>query len=386
MNVVIIGAGVAGLGIGWKLARAGASVTVLERAQVGNGATAASGGMIAAAVELGRAQTPEAVLARQASALWPAFKDTLEAESKIEIGYRRNGAMVVRMRSDTGAAEPVLSGVFELLDADEARILEPLLGDGVAGAVLAPQEGEVDSQALCRALAVAFVRAGGAVLSNETAVRFEYDGTRITGVATPFAVHRADAYVIAMGAWSARIEGLPREVVPPVVPVKGEMAVLTPPPGAPLPSHVVWGNGIYAVPRRDRLLIGATMELAGFDTNVTQTALRWLYRQSTTMMPELKSWRLTGHWAGLRPCAPDRLPLLGETAIPGLYVASGQFRNGILFAPAIAEGLSRLILERTPLDAAFDPRRFATTVPELSLAETPHREARDEAGAWRTGS
>ena len=337
MKVVVIGGGVAGLGIGWKLARAGASVTVLERSQVGNGATTASGGMIAAAAELGGAGSPEVALARTADALWPAFKDDLEKESKVEIGYRRNGALLVRMHIEAESAHRALSGVTETLDASEARALEPLLGEDIDGAVLAPQEAEVDSQALCRALAVAFVRAGGQVLSNETAVRFEFDGRRVTGIATPFGVHRADAFVLAMGAWSSRIEGLPREAVPPITPVKGEIVVLAPPSGSAIPNHVIWGNGIYAVPRGGRLLVGATMELAGFDTILTQAALQWLYRQSTGLMPGLASWRLAEHWAGLRPASPDGLPLLGQTAVEGLYVASGQFRNGILFAPAVAE-------------------------------------------------
>jgi glycine oxidase len=386
MKVVVIGAGVAGLGIGWRLAQGGASVTVLERAQVGNGATSASGGMIAAAAEELDNNRPDGGLSRLATRLWPSFKAALEKESQVDIGYRRNGALMIKMRGEMrGTAIPNM-GVSEVLDDAEARLLEPLLGPNVTGAVLAGEEAEVDSQALCRALAVAFVRAGGEVRSNETAVRFEIQGNRVTGVATPFGVHHADAFVIAMGAWSSRIEGLPRDAMPKIVPVKGEMAVLVPPPGASLPGHVVWGNGIYAVPRRGRLLIGATMEKSGFDTAVTQAALRWLYRQSTGLMPGLKDWRLTEHWAGLRPCSPDHLPLLGPAAIDGLYVASGQFRNGILFAPAVAEVLSRLILERTAVDPAFDPRRFQGEMPDVAVAETPHRDVPGEAFTWRTGS
>lgn len=381
MKVVVVGAGVAGLGIGWKLARAGASVTVLERAHIGNGATTASAGMIAAAAELGAANTPEAALARSAKALWPSFRDALQAESKIDIGYRSEGALLVRTKTDT--ADHAVPGVSEKLDAEEARLLEPLLGPDIASAVLAPDEAAVDSQALCRALAVALVRAGGEVISNETAVRFEWDGKRVTGIATPFTVHHADAFVLAMGAWSSRIAGLPSAAVPSIVPVKGEIAVLEPPLGISLPRHIVWGNGIYLVPRGRRLIVGATMEEAGFDTSLTQSALRWLYRQATELMPSLKDWRLAEHWAGLRPASADRLPLLGPAAVEGLYVASGQFRNGILFAPAVAEVLSRLILERTPVDPAFDPRRLGPSIP---VAETPHRDVSSEADTWRMGS
>lgn len=384
MKIVIIGAGVAGLGIGWRLAKAGASVTVLERAQVGNGATSASGGMVASAVEVGVAQSPETALAAKANGLWPGFAAELEAESKIAVGYRRSGALIVPMGGVETDPQHSL-GIVEHLDSGEARLFEPLLGDTIRGAILVPQEAMVDSQSMCRALAVALVRAGGQVLSNQTAVRFEMQGGRVTGVATQFAVHQADAFLITAGSWSGRFEGLPPGALPPITPVKGEMAVLAAPQGFALPEHVIWGNGIYAVPRQDKLLIGATMELAGFDTTLSQRALRWLFRQSTGLMPGLKTWRLAGHWAGLRPSTPDRLPALGKTAVDGLYVASGQFRNGILFAPAIAESVSRLILEQVPIPSAFDPRRFEAGGPGLSLVETPHRDVPDEAGIWRTG-
>lgn len=385
MKVVVIGAGVAGLGIGWRLAQAGASVTVLERAQVGNGATSASAGMIAATAELGHAHTPEAALARHASELWPGFAEDLQNQTGVDIGYRKSGALLVRLKSDIAEA---LGGVSERLEAAKVRAMEPMLSEDIAGAVFAPEDAQVDSQALCRALAVAFVRSGGKVLSNETAIRFECDGKRVTGIATPFTTHYADAFIIAAGAWSSRLEGLPPQAVPPVVPVKGEIAVLTPPTGGSLPQHVVWGAGIYLTPRRGRLLIGATVERAGFDTSLSQAALRWLYQQSCGLMPGLADWRLTEHWAGLRPGSPDGMPILGETCIQGLYIASGQYRNGILFAPAVSEGLSRLVLERTAVDAAFNPRRFSGMEPRASesVIETAHNDAVGGAGEWRTGS
>ncbi len=162
--------------------------------------------------------------------------------------------------------------------------------------------------------------------------------------------------------------------------------MLAPPAGAPTPEHVVWGNGVYLTPRRGRLLVGATMELAGFDTSLSQAALRWLHRQSAGLMPGLADWRLTEHWAGLRPGSPDGMPILGETSVQNLYVASGQYRNGILFAPAVAEVLSRLVLERIAVDPAFDPRRFGgiKSGAPVSVVETPHKDA-SGAGEWRTG-
>jgi glycine oxidase len=384
MKVVVIGAGVAGLGIGLRLAQAGASVTVLERAQVGNGATSSSAGMIAASAEYGLDNTPETDFARHASELWPSFADELQQTTGVDIGYRKSGSLLVRMKS-AGVSATTADG--EVFLAEQARKLEPMLGDNVGMASLAPQDAQVDSQALCRALAIAFIRAGGKLHANETAVRFERTVDEVTGIATPFTTHRGDAFILAAGAWSARLEGLPPEAVPPVTPVKGEIAVLTPPAGAALPQHVVWGNGIYLTPRRGRLLVGATVELAGFDTSLSQAALRWLYQQSTGLMPALADWRLTEHWAGLRPGSPDGLPILGETALEGLFVASGQFRNGILFAPAVAEVVSRLVLERVAIDPAFEPRRFDGMNPRMaeSVVETPHKNTASGAGAWRMG-
>lgn len=382
MKVVIIGAGAAGLGIGWRLAQAGAKVTVLERAQVGNGATSASGGMIATAVDIGEPGSPQATLARRAADLWPAFAAELERESRVEIGYRKSGALIVRMKGDD--VLPALGAPAEVLDAAQARAMEPGLGENIAEAIWAPDEALVDSQALCRALAVSLVRAGGEVLSNETVVRFEHDGSRVTGVRTPFTTHHADVYILAAGAWSSRLEGLPPDVVPPIAPVKGELVVLAPQESAPLPSHFIWGNGVYLIQRRGRLLVGATTELAGFDTSVSHAAASWLYRQATTLMPSLADWRQVQHWAGLRPASPDGMPILGESRLEGLYIAGGQYRNGILFAPAIAEGLSRLVMKREVELSAFNPKRFGAGAPGAAVVETPHRDA--GAGEWRTGS
>lgn len=384
MKIVIIGAGVAGLAIGWKLALGGAKVVVLERSQVGAGATLVSGGMLAAATELGLAPTPMVAFARKANALWPEFAAALQAESGIDIGYRREGALLARMQGESTLTHHALNGEAQFLSAEQARAMEPLLGETIADAVFARDEAQVDSQALCRALAVCFVQAGGEVRSTETAVRFEMQNGRVTSVVTPFTTHKADAFIVAAGAWSSRLEGLPPEAKAPIVPVKGEIIVLSPPLGVSVPDHVVWGNGIYIVPRRERLLVGATMELAGFDTSLTRTALSWLRRQAEGLMPALQDWRLSEHWAGLRPAAPDGLPLLGQSSVDGLYIASGQYRNGILFAPAVADVLSRLVLERIAVDPAFDPRRFKEAKSPLVVPETPHKESGN--GAWPTAS
>ena len=358
MKVVIIGAGVAGLATGWRMRQAGAEVTILERTQPALGATWAAAGMIAVAGEMGGAQTPEAEFGQHSSALWPGFAAELEAASGHEVGYRRSGALMVARSASEMAAFANWSGV-ERLDAAQARVKEPMLAGDTAGALWAPDEALVDSRALGLALASAFVSAGGVLNLNEAAVRFDIQGERAVALHSPFHRYEADAFILAAGAWSGAIGGVPPEALPPVKPVKGEMIAVAPEAGFALPRHVVWGNEVYLVPRGERVLIGATMADAGFDTSVTDAAADWLSARAIGLMPALATWEVVERWAGLRPGSPDGLPILGPTRIDGLFAATGQFRNGILFAPALAENMSRLVLEHAPAIAAFDPRRFS---------------------------
>jgi glycine/D-amino acid oxidase-like deaminating enzyme len=177
-------------------------------------------------------------------------------------------------------------------------------------------------------------------------------------VLTPYGRYQADAILIAAGAWSGLLGDIP------VVPVKGEVIALSPPGGAVLPGPVVWGEGVYCVPRhhlgeRGQLLVGATVQEAGFDTWPTTEARDHLRVAAQKLMPELKDWTLADHWAGLRPKSPDGLPLLGPTKTDGVFVAGGQYRNGILFAPAIAAEMADLLLGKGAVIPDFDPRRFA---------------------------
>lgn len=357
MRTIIIGAGVAGLSIGWKLAQAGVEVLVLERAQPARAATWAAAGMIAPTAETARANPDETQFARWSAELWPEFAAQVEAQSGRRIGYRRDGALIIARTADDARGLAAQSN-RKLLTAEEAKAREPLLSSEIAGALWDGEEAQVDSRALGVALTHAFVRASGTLSINEAAIRIEPKESGFW-VQTPFALHVADKVLVAAGAWSGGIE-MDEPALPPVRPVKGEVLALTPPRGALLPKQVVWGNGVYLVPREGRLLIGATMEEAGFDTVLTAKAENWLTDRAVGLMPSLASWEIDEHWAGLRPASPDGLPILGETRIKNLFVATGQFRNGILFAPAVAETVSRLLLGLpAPEIRAFTPQRFA---------------------------
>jgi glycine oxidase len=357
MKIVIIGAGVAGLAIGWRLAEAGQDVTVLERGQPATGATWASAGMLAVTAELLDSGPDEIEFAQHSRGLWQNFAAELEAFSGRKIGYAANGALILASDATALARLERQAGIqAELVDPGRAREIAPFVTGAIAGGLWSAGEALVDNRSLGLALAIAFQKAGGRLVTSEAVVRIERQEGRAAVARTPFGLYHADVFVLAAGAWSGQLE----QDLAPIEPVKGQMILLTPPAGELPPGPVIWGNGIYAVPRGTALAIGATMEEAGFDTSITDAACESLRRAAEAVMPALRGWTISDQWAGLRPRAPDGLPLLGPTSVDGLWLASGQYRNGILFAPAVAETICDQILGRAPVIAAFDPRRFTT--------------------------
>jgi glycine oxidase len=354
VKVVIIGAGAAGLGVGWRLLQAGCHVTILERAQPALGATWAAAGMLSVTAELEDAAQAEKDLALRAQVLWPSFAAELEAVSRRLIFLDRGGALL--LATDAPALEVMRAradGELRIMGPQEVQSLVPLLGETLGG-LWSPQEAHVDNRALGEALAIAFLTAGGTLNPNEAAVRIEIAGGRAEAVLSPYRRYDADAILVAAGAWSSLLEEIP------IIPVKGEVIALAPPHGVALPGPVVWGQGVYCVPRHNRLIVGATVQERGFDTSLTSQGRDFLWRRAAGLMPALKDWKLADHWAGLRPKSPDGLPILGPTVVQGLFVAGGQYRNGILFAPAIAAEMADIMLGKSVPVPDFDPRRFAS--------------------------
>ncbi|MBP2295278.1 glycine oxidase ThiO [Azospirillum rugosum] len=367
-SVAIVGAGAIGLSIAWKLAAAGCRVQVFDRGLAGRGATHAAGGMLAACVETEPAEDNLLPLTRASQALWPAFAAELEEASGQSVDLRTEGTMVIAQTADDAAKLRFLHGLqsgfglpVEWLSGAEVRRREPYLQPGVAGALYCAEDHQVDNRKLAAALHTAALRAGVELHENAPVSRIEMHSGRVTGLRVGDNLVEADRVVLAAGAWSAGIEGLPPAARPPVRPVKGQMVCLRMDPRLPLLRHVVWTPGTYLIPRLDgRLLIGATTEERGFDDRLTAGGQFALLEGAWRALPGIAELPIEEAWAGFRPGSRDDAPILGLSEVEGLVLATGHHRNGILLTPVTADSIARLVLtgESDPVIRPFALDRF----------------------------
>jgi glycine oxidase len=367
--IAIIGGGVCGLGIGWRLAQAGRAVTVFDRGQAGWGATWAAAGMLAPQVEAEPSEEPLLALAMTSRDMWAEFAAEVEAASEMKVDYRDEGTFVVAHDRDDVERlrdrHDFLGGLgldLEWMSGDEVREREPHLAPGVSAAIFSALDHQVDNRKLAAALREAFIRAGGVLHENTPVKEVLCDGGRVSGVRTDDETLEATTVIVAAGPWSRDIPGLPEALRPPVRPLKGQMLAVQMPRGKPLLSHVIWGPDIYLVPRLDgRLLIGATVEEMGFDASITAGGIMDLLRDTWEILPGVYDLPIVETWAGFRPASRDDAPILGPTALDGLVMATGHHRNGILLAPVTANAVADYVLSGV-LPAAIAPfglERFA---------------------------
>lgn len=361
---VVIGGGVMGSAIGLHLARAGQKVLVLEKSVPGAEASSAAGGILGAQIE-GEEDGPVFRLCLASREAWPAFAAEVAEASGVELDFRPCGVLQVGFSQDDlaplqkKAAWQLQADLpVEELGADELRRLEPGLGPEVVGGLHFPKDLQVDPRQLARALPVAAERAG-AHFRQAVVERIRVEDGRATGVQLQDGEVHAGAVVVAAGAWTSLVEGtgLPAEAVQPV---RGQMLRLA--PRRLSLGRIVFGPRGYLVPRVDgTVLAGSTMERVGYDKRVTAGGIQSILSLALRLAPDLADAELCESWSGLRPAPADGLPLVGEAAIPGLYVASGHHRNGILLTPETARLVARTVVGGSEPEELrpFSPRRFA---------------------------
>lgn len=349
-DVIIIGGGIIGLSLSLALRRRGASVLVVERGEPGREASHAAGGMLVeCSVETAAALQP---LATASARMYPEFAQEIELESGMNVDLRDYGTIVFPPPEHVHE-RPGFS--LESLLPQPLNEMEPALAEPKRPAFYL-KERSVDPRALSSAAWKAAKRRGVDFSSGDEVVALSMVEGRAAGVKTTKTIFHAARIVNCAGAWSGQIA--PHAF--PTRPVKGQMLCLLM-PSRGLLKHVIRTPEAYLIPRSDgRLLVGATVEEAGFDKRTDLATIQRFHRAALELVPELRNGKILESWAGLRPGTPDGLPILGATATPGYYVATGHFRDGILLAPITALVTAAVLEGHAPeFDlAAFSPARF----------------------------
>ena len=351
IDVAVVGAGVIGLSIAWRLALRGLVVAVFERATAGAGASLAATGMLAAAAEHEPGCHDLLTLALESQRQWPQFRAALEAQSGHDIDFREGGTLVVALGRDEverlrfrydlhkrcGLSTRWLSG-------PEVRALEPALRPSVAAGLYCADDHQVDPRLVMGALRGAFVAAGGHLVEHCAVTGVDLEGGRVAGLLTAIGGCRASTVVLTAGAWTGNV--LPPGLTVPVRPLKGQaLAVRTTMDTGTL-AHIVWTEQIHMAPKGDgRLIVGATVEERGFDDAITAGGLYALLEGARRAFPAIEEMAIDAVWTGFRPSSIDDAPILGATSIPGLALATGHHRNGYLLAPATAFAMEALIAD-----------------------------------------
>ncbi len=358
-DVIVVGGGGIGLAAARAIAESGRSVALLERENTGEGATRAAGGMLSPVTE---APGPGAFLRLGLDSLarWPAFAARLRDDSGVDVELRLDGKLLLALdgpeaeRLNTRTAWLAGAGIeAHWLDGPELARREPGLRPA-QGALLLAQEGNVDNRVLASALRTAAVRAGCVIREKAPVGALLTRSGRVGGVRTESGEElAADAVILAAGAWSGRLTGLPRAL--PVRPVKGQMLALEMREGTGIPRSVIGTEACYLIPRekgrRAVVWVGATSEEVGFTRGTTPEARATLRAAASVALPALAESVELEAWDGFRPGTPDGLPVLGpDPDLAGLVHATGHYRNGILLTPITAE----LVVQS--LDGVPDPR------------------------------
>jgi glycine oxidase len=360
-EVVVVGAGVVGCAIAFQLAKRGVRVLVLERSVPGSEASSAAAGMLAAQMEAHESsETFE--LSLQSRERFARWAEMLREETGIDVEYRRCGIVDVAL-DDRRASEIERHAKWqrerglqvELLDRAALQRLEPAVTCTATLAAWFERDARVDPPRFLRALRIAAERRGAEFRSGHVVRRLVVDGKACHGVELEGGDWlEAQTVVVAAGPWSSMIPGVP--LAPEEVrPARGQIVELS--AQMPLVSRCIWGPGIYMAPRDDgRLLLGATVEFVGFEKLVTAGAVHDLLHAAMAVVPRIRELELARSWSAFRPYTGDGRPRIGASALRGLVLATGHFRNGILLSPITAE-IVEAIVTASPLPPELEPFR-----------------------------
>lgn len=361
VDLIVVGGGVIGLSAAWRASVAGLSVVLLEREALGAGASSVAAGMLApvAETEFGPAGREVLDLGLRSAEMWPSFAAELTSASGIEVPIYSAGTLLVARDADEARE---LDRQIQLRDSlglptrrlrpSEAREMEPALAPTVRLALEVPNDHSVDPRVVLAALRVACERAGATLMEGREVreVLSEPAGERVSGVLLGDGQRlHARSVLLALGAWTSQIDGLPEGERPEVRPVKGQIMRLRDPAGPGMLQRVLRYEGGYVVPRGDgRYVLGATVEEQGFNPHPTAGGIHDLLREAWELLPGISELEIEEIAVSFRPGSPDNLPRVGPGGVQGLIWATGHYRNGVLLSPITAELVLQALRSEAP--------------------------------------
>jgi glycine oxidase len=368
VKAAVVGGGIIGASVAWRLASRGIAVTIFERGRAGQEASWAAAGMIAPQAEA-EGPGPFLDICLRGREAFDAIIDQLVHESGIDPEYDRPGILYVALdaneqreleRRVQWQRKAGLGAEVEELSGEEARRMEPALSSEVTYALHLPSNRRTENRKLTQAYLTAAMRAGATVHEGVRVDAIVASSGRASGVMLGNgSVESADIVVVAAGAWINHIRGLEADEVP-IRPVRGQIICFQGRPAMLGPA--IFSLRGYLVPRRDgRLLAGSTMEDAGYDHSVTMAGMGRIITGANALVPRLSTLPFREAWSGLRPATDDLMPVLGPSpSFSNVLYAAGHYRSGILLSAITGEIIADLAVGRAPSInlEPYSPARF----------------------------
>ena len=374
-DVIIVGGGLIGSSIAFQLSTEKLRVLLLDRQEPGREASWAAAGMLAPGPDSSDA-TALVPLGIESLRLYPEFVAAIEKASVNSTDFTRTGTFEVFRGPRAEAQRDAMVAEFrrlaigaEAISLNDARKHEPSLATHEGAIAWLPDEATIDPRLLIESVLAAARQSGAEIRANCAVNALLYEREACAGVIAGGQKIAAKQVIIAAGSFCSTINDAAHEAnsqrttqlrqYAPVHPVRGQMLALR--SATVRLKKVLRSEYGYLVPRRDgRIIAGSTLENAGFVKQVTPQGVRQILDAALDLAPALIDAKIVDEWSGLRPGTPDLLPIIGPTDIPGLWLATGHYRNGILLAPATAKIMRDWIVTgKSNFNAeSFSPLRF----------------------------
>ena len=331
-DVLVIGGGLIGLSIAIALSQKGANVTIVERDQCGRGATWAAAGMLAPEAE--RLEGDLLDFGIRSREMYPQWIANLMRLSGQDCGYWCCGIIAPVIEE---CDRKTISEHPKYISREASLQRQSGLGQSILGSLWLPEDGQVNNRKLAQALLTAARSLSVKILEGATVYQIVRDRNRVTHLDTSAGKLQSDRYILATGAWTRSLMPLP------IKPIKGQMLSVF--DRDRKLQKVIYAPSCYIVPRQDgTIVIGATVEDNGFSQGNTATGIAQLLNSAISIYPAIADMPITETWWGFRPHAPNEVPLLGASDYENLVLATGHYRNGILFAPITAKLITDFII------------------------------------------